>query len=157
MFGLRVPVAVVIVGCGMAWKSAAVSGSAAFVTDGRGECVAVCLTTARCDERIDDSVDDRGELGDMWSSRIPVPPANAPASFETTSTPIFTAPPRMLVVVTVVAASTLAIAAVLAAFAAMLPMAGEDDDVDVMAASVAAWRMMGDSSLIVCRMRVAAI
>lgn len=63
VFGLRVPVAVVIVGCGMAWESAAVSGSAAFVTDGRGECVAVCLTTARCDERINDSIDDRGQLG----------------------------------------------------------------------------------------------
>lgn len=71
-----------------------------------------------------------------------------------TSAPILPAPPRSPVVVD--AASTLVMAADLAAFAAMLPIARVDEDV-VTAASVAACRIMGDSSLIAWRIMVAAI
>lgn len=62
----------------------------------------------------------------------------APASLAITSAPIFTAPPKIPVAELVEAASTLATAADLAAFAAMLPTARGEEDVDETAASVAA-------------------
>lgn len=93
----------------------------------------------------------------MAQNTMDIPPATAPTSLDITSAPIFPTPPRIPVVLPAEAASTLATAAVLAAFAAMLPIASEDDAVELTVASAAVWRMSGDSSLIVCRIRVAAI